>query len=95
MRIRTIFLPTMLLTLAMAGVTSADCSNKSTDAASTEANGAVPHGITEGHDGGSTVWEVKPDGKVRALVKTTDGKPVRKDVGGTLWKGLRATRRSC
>src|SRR5262249_46703591 len=53
-----------------------------------EAADTALRGITEGHDGGSIVWEVKPDGKVRARVKTADGKPADKSVRGTLlWKG--------
>lgn len=73
---------------SITGLAGAGCSKKSSESASAEASDTAPRGITEGHDGGSIVWEVKPDGKVRALVKTADGKPADKDVRGTLlWKG--------
>jgi hypothetical protein len=44
--------------------------------------------ITEQHDNATIVWNVSEDGKVKALVKTPDGKPIDKDVSGTVtWKG--------
>jgi hypothetical protein len=87
MRTRSLFTTALLALLVAFGAASPGCSKKSAEPASAEATDTAPHGITEGHDGGSIVWEVKPDGKVRALVKTADGKPTDKDVKGTLlWK---------
>lgn len=40
--------------------------------------------LPEGHDEGTVVWRIAPDGQVRALVKAPDGKPIEKDVSGTL-----------
>lgn len=40
--------------------------------------------ITEQHDAATVVWSVDGDGNVKALVKTPDGKPVNKNVYGTL-----------
>ncbi|XXX76960.1 hypothetical protein WMF30_55865 [Sorangium sp. So ce134] len=49
---------------------------------------ALEEPLTEEHDGGSVGWEIAPDGAVRAIVKAPDGKPIDKDVSGTLtWKG--------
>jgi hypothetical protein len=44
--------------------------------------------ITEQHDDATIVWNVSPEGQVKALVKTPDGKVIDKDVSGTVtWKG--------
>ena len=44
--------------------------------------------ITEQHDNATVVWNVSADGQVKALVKSPDGKPIDKDVSGTVtWKG--------
>jgi hypothetical protein len=40
--------------------------------------------IAEEHDTGSMVWQITPEGQVKVLVKAPDGKPVEKDVSGTL-----------
>ncbi|WP_437634879.1 hypothetical protein [Sorangium sp. So ce854] len=49
---------------------------------------ALEEPLTEEHDGGSVGWDIAPDGTVKAIVKAPDGKPVDKDVSGTLtWKG--------
>jgi hypothetical protein len=40
--------------------------------------------VAEKHDNGEVVWSVAPDGQVKALVKAPDGKPVDKNVTGTL-----------
>src|SRR5262245_25685870 len=40
--------------------------------------------ITEQHDNATVVWSIDGDGNVKALVKTPDGKPVEKNVYGTL-----------
>jgi hypothetical protein len=43
--------------------------------------------ITEQHDNATVVWNVSPDGQVKALVKSPDGKVIDKDVSGTVtWK---------
>ncbi|WP_437967595.1 hypothetical protein WMF04_50025 [Sorangium sp. So ce260] len=74
------------------GSLAAGC--KSTDEATVteESVEAVPvaleEPLTEEHDGGSVGWEIAPDGAVRAIVRAPDGKPIDKDVSGTLtWKG--------
>jgi hypothetical protein len=91
MRTRFISTPLLLVLLAAPFAVSTGCSKGSSEPsppATAEATEPTLHGIAEGHDGGSIVWEVKPDGKVRALVKTADGKPPGRDVRGTLvWKG--------
>jgi hypothetical protein len=73
------------------------CSKKSTDdpvaqpsdpAAADPSEAPPPRGPTDAFASGSILWEVKPDGGVRALVKTADGKPAGPGVRGTLsWKG--------
>jgi hypothetical protein len=88
-------LPALLLTLVCASAlaSTTGCSKKSNEA--TWDPGALPpppspppSGPTDGYPGGSVTWEVKPDGRVRALVKTLDGKPVGPDVRGTMvWSG--------
>lgn len=40
--------------------------------------------ITEQHEAGSVVWSVDPEGHVAALVRGPDGKPIEKDVTGTV-----------
>jgi hypothetical protein len=40
--------------------------------------------VIEQHDAATVAWTVEPDGKVKALVKTPDGKPVEKNINGTL-----------
>src|SRR5262249_17842134 len=43
--------------------------------------------IVEEHDGGSVAWNVGTDGKVKALVKGPDNKPIRENVSAALvWK---------
>lgn len=40
--------------------------------------------LIEQHDAATVVWNIDPDGNVRALVKTPDGKPIEKNVYGTM-----------
>jgi hypothetical protein len=40
--------------------------------------------FTEKHDAATVVWNIDPDGNVKALVKTPDGKPIEKNVYGTV-----------
>jgi hypothetical protein len=88
MRIRELSTALLLAFVAAAGAVSTGCSKKSSEPVSADSTDTEPHGLTEGHDSGTIVWEVKSDGKVRALVKTADGKPVEKDLRGRLlWKG--------
>jgi hypothetical protein len=88
MRIRELCTALLLAFVAAAGAVSTSCSKKSSEPVSADSTDTEPHGIAEGHDGGTIVWEVNPDGRVRALVKTADGKPVDKDLRGRLlWKG--------
>ena len=64
---------------------SSDTSGAEVTAENIEANGDV---LPEGHDNGSVVWRITPEGQVRALVKSPDGKPIEGDLSGTLvWPG--------
>jgi hypothetical protein len=83
---------TLLCTYAVAS--TAGCSKTSSEAVSPDPvelpppPPPPPSGPTDGYPGGSITWEVKPDGRVRALVKAVDGKAVGGDVHATLvWKG--------
>lgn len=75
--------------LVSASAALAGCSKKTEAAAVTEENITAENiadtdGITEKHDTGETVWSVQPEGQVKLLVKSPDGKPVDKNVTGTL-----------
>jgi hypothetical protein len=90
MRIPTLLLAT-LLALSAAGSSLTACSKAEAEAAAevrTEA-GTLPEGsLTEAHDNGSVTWHVAPDGQVKAVVKSSDGKLIDKNVIGQLvWKG--------
>jgi hypothetical protein len=80
---------TVLAFLPLFAVASTACSKKSGEAASADPSEvAPPRGPTDGFPGGTIAWEVKPDGHVRALLKTTDGKAPGGDVHATLvWRG--------
>jgi hypothetical protein len=85
-----VILPVILFALVPAfAIASAGCSKKSSEPVAGETSGALaPRGPIESYESGTIQWEVKPDGGVRALVKTTDGTPVGPDVHATLlWKG--------
>ncbi|WP_437609212.1 hypothetical protein WMF20_49660 [Sorangium sp. So ce834] len=81
------------LTALIAGSSlSAGCKSSAEASVTEESVEAAPvaleEPLTEEHDGGSVAWEIAPDGAVRALVKAPDGKPIDKDVSGTLtWRG--------
>jgi hypothetical protein len=78
---------TLLAALAIGGGVALGCS-KSEPTVIAESAPALEAPLTEEHDGGSVGWEVAPDGAVKAVVQTPDGKPIDKDVSGTLtWKG--------
>jgi hypothetical protein len=71
----------LLAAIALACAAAPGCGKQpEVTAESIEELGTVP----EAHDTGSVVWSVTPDGQVNALVKDPDGKPVEKDVTGTL-----------
>ncbi len=80
-------LATCLLASATAGI--GGCSKKEEAVAVPEEgvtaeNIADTGGISEKHDAGETVWSVAPEGQVKLLVKGPDGKPIDKNVTGTL-----------
>src|SRR5689334_17213139 len=81
-----------LTTLIAASSLAAGCKTTAEATVTEESVEAVPVAIeeplTEEHDGGSVGWDFAPDGTVKAIVKAPDGKPIDKDVSGTLtWKG--------
>jgi hypothetical protein len=48
----------------------------------------IPEAIIEENENGSVAWSVAPEGQVKAIVKSTDGKPITKNITGELlWKG--------
>ncbi|MFO0754998.1 MAG: hypothetical protein U0359_00785 [Byssovorax sp.] len=44
----------------------------------------TPEAITEENDSGSITWSIGADGQVRALAKSTDGKPITSNVSGQM-----------
>ena len=86
-------LSVVALTALIAGSSlAAGCKSTAEASVTEESVEAVPvaleEPLTEEHDGGSVGWEIAPDGAVKAIVKAPDGKPIDKDVRGTLtWKG--------
>ncbi|WP_437755851.1 hypothetical protein [Sorangium sp. So ce1389] len=81
-----------LTTLIAGGAFAAGCKSSAEATVTEESVEAAPvaleEPLTEEHDGGSVGWEFAPDGAVRAVVKGPDGRPIDKDVSGTLtWKG--------
>lgn len=70
-----------LVVLAAAAVLPA-CSNK-TDSITAETI-QEEGSLTEQHDAATVVWNIDGDGNVRALVKTPEGKPIEKNVYGTI-----------
>ena len=87
MRMTTLLSATLLALLAT-GFALTACS-KSDESTAAEATAEMAEGaFVEAHDGGSITWRVAPNGEVKALVKSLDGKPLAKDVSGELvWKG--------
>lgn len=48
----------------------------------------MPEAIVEENDNGSVAWSVASDGQLKAIVKSTAGKPITKNITGELlWKG--------
>jgi hypothetical protein len=48
----------------------------------------IPEAIVEENDNGSVAWSIASDGQLKAVVKSTDGKPITKNITGELlWKG--------
>ncbi|AUX49005.1 hypothetical protein SOCE26_105500 [Sorangium cellulosum] len=81
-----------LTTLIAGSSFAAGCKSEAEVSVSEESVAAAPVAIeeplTEEHDGGSVGWDIAPDGNVKAIVKAPDGKPIDRDVTGTLtWKG--------
>lgn len=87
---RTVRLAMMCFLMASA-MSGCNCS-KSGDGQASETSAAnageadMPsRGLIEEHEDGKIEWIVRPDGKVRALVTTTDGKPIAPpNIGGSL-----------
>lgn len=91
MRMPTLLFAT-LVALVTAGATLTACSKSDTEVAAestAEAAGSLYEGsLTEAHDSGTVTWHVAPDGQVKAIVKSPDGKLIDKNVSGELvWKG--------
>ncbi|KYF70300.1 hypothetical protein BE15_36035 [Sorangium cellulosum] len=86
-------LSVLALTTLMAGSPFAAGCKTAAEASVTEesveaAPVALEEPLIEEHDGGAVGWDIAADGTVRAAVKTPDGKPIDKDVSGTLtWRG--------
>lgn len=82
----TLFL--VLLTTGTITTSTLTACNKSSKTVTSETPEPALQGITEGHDNGSIVWRVTPDGQTRAIVKSADGKPLGKNAsGGLVWRG--------
>src|SRR5689334_19827395 len=77
----TMLLCRALVVLAAAAVLPA-CSKKA-DSITAE-NIQEEGSITEQHDAATVVWSIDGDGNVKALVKTPEGKPIEKNVYGTI-----------
>jgi hypothetical protein len=75
--------PSIIAALAFA-VALPGCSKDSEKTEVTAENIQEAEPVVEQHDAATVAWTVEPDGKVKALVKTPDGKPVDKNVTGTL-----------
>ncbi|WP_437734112.1 hypothetical protein [Sorangium sp. So ce1335] len=92
MNSRSVLSVVALTTLLAGSPFAAGCKTAAEASVTEESVEAVPvaleEPLTEEHDGGSVGWDIAPDGTVKAIVKTADGKPIDKDVSGTLtWKG--------
>jgi hypothetical protein len=97
MRMPTLLFTTVLA-LVTAGSTLTACSKSDPDVAAestSEAAGSLfEESLIEAHDSGSVTWHVAPDGQVKAIVKSPDGKLIDKNVSGELvWKGLTGEKR--
>jgi hypothetical protein len=91
-----------LASLSLLLVALAACAEKKTDAevtvkgeaaanteatAGAEATLAEAETIVEEHDGGSVAWNIGADGRVKALVKGPESKPIRDDVSASMvWR---------
>jgi hypothetical protein len=75
--------PSLIAALAFA-VALPGCSKDKEQSEVTAENIQEAEPLVEKHDAASVAWTVDPDGNVKALVKTPDGKPVDKNVTGTL-----------
>jgi hypothetical protein len=87
---RTTRLVSTLFSLALLSVSAGGCS-KSADsgpASAAEDEATAKDSIIEEHEAGTITWTVTSDGQAKALVKSSDGKPITSNVNGTLaWKG--------
>ncbi len=93
MRIVPILRPLVAaLSLGAVLVAAPACKKASVDAnataeATVESLDSAPEAVIEENDNGSVTWVVTPEGEVKALLKTPDGKPITKNVKGELtWK---------
>jgi hypothetical protein len=75
--------PAIVAALAFA-VALPGCSKEAEKPEVTAENIQEVEPLVEQHEAATVAWNVEPDGKVRALVKSPDGKPVDKNVTGTL-----------
>jgi hypothetical protein len=89
MRVTSVFSAVLMAALLASGASLSGCKKKpATEEATVESVEDNEDTITEVQDGGKVSWYVGPDGQVEALVQTSDGKPIEKNVTGNLvWKG--------
>lgn len=77
----------LLLALALATTLAAAPACNRSASPSAESIEKAPEAITEENDSGSITWSIGADGQVRALAKSTDGKPITGNISGQLtWK---------
>jgi hypothetical protein len=83
-RLRRLLTSTLLVALMAGGAAMTACKSESGAEVTAENIEAAEDVIAEEHDTGTMVWQVTPEGQVKVLVKDPAGKPVEKDVSGTL-----------
>lgn len=90
------FLRPVLAALSLGAVLVAApaCKKASSDVApapvpaADEGTADIPEAIVEENENGSVAWSIAPDGQLKAIVKSTAGKPITKNITGELvWKG--------
>ncbi|MEP7120556.1 MAG: hypothetical protein ABJE95_06595 [Byssovorax sp.] len=82
---RTLLRSSALALSLAALVATPGCGKKDVDTTTVaEGTSVVADAVTEDSDAGSITWSVTPEGKVVAALKSPDGKPITKDVAGTL-----------
>src|SRR4029078_9028544 len=88
MRLSKVVLLVFLAVLVAGGGVPGGCKKAGGGDVTAESIEGADGTLIEDQEGGSIAWYVGPDGKVKPLVKTSDGKPVDKGASGSLvWKG--------